>query len=532
MRSLVFTASASLLVAHAEGFMAPVGPQMRTMSMATAHQVPVLNAKLQPKWHAASAVRQSSLKMAEAEAVSETPAVEEVDEVAPTPPAFKDPEPVADALAGLTVAFSLLSKAIACSAIVGVSPLVGLWSSVFMGLITPLIGGRPGVISGTAAVVIVPLAGLTMTAGVQYMAPCIVIAALMQMAFGVFNLAKYAKLVTPQVLSGFLNGLGFILLMSQAKVFTGAAAAGTLAPTAIVAGLCYAIIQYLPKFTTAIPSSLAGLLAASGVATAFNLPLKTLAQAAPAGTFSGGLSTLPGLINPGELLSMLTSISALKLIVPVSISITIIALVETLLAGQVVDELTNTKMCPYPPKKDSEMTAEEKEELESCVVLPTTYDVPKRSVISMATANIASALFGGFGGCGLIPQTVLNIKSGGGGPLSVMSYAFAMAFFIVIGAPLVGQVPEAALAGVMLTVGADTVAWAGTANAIRAAFNPKNFPDKKGKAVAASTRLIELLSLGVVSYVCYFGNLAVGIIGGIIMQAILMKANNARLATA
>ena len=126
------------------------------------------------------------------------------------------PTMIQDALAGLTVAFSLLSKGIACSTIVGVNPLVGIWSSVVMGLTAPLIGARDGVISGTAAVVIVPLSALTQLHGVEYMALCILVAAFMQGLFGVLRLAKTADLVSDQVLSGFLNGLGLILLLSQA----------------------------------------------------------------------------------------------------------------------------------------------------------------------------------------------------------------------------------------------------------------------------------------------------------------------------
>ena len=127
MRALVYAASASLLVAHADGFMVPTGPAMR-VAPATLRPVPIAPAKLQPKWRTATL---PSIKMEEA---------------------TEEPSAMTDALAGLTVAFSLLSKAIACSAIVGVSPLVGLWSSVFMGILTPLIGARPGVISGLSLI--------------------------------------------------------------------------------------------------------------------------------------------------------------------------------------------------------------------------------------------------------------------------------------------------------------------------------------------------------------------------------------------
>ncbi|KAL3799424.1 hypothetical protein HJC23_013879 [Cyclotella cryptica] len=398
---------------------------------------------------------------------------------------------VQDMLAGLTVAFSLLSKAIACSAIVGVNPLVGLWSSVVMGLTAPLLGAREGVISGTAAVVVVPLSALTQTYGVEYMTLCILVAAVMQGLFGMFRLAKTADLVSEQVLSGFLNGLGLILLLSQASVFKAAATAGALIPAVSMSSLCFAIVQLLPRFTKAVPSSLVGLIVATYLGAALKLPLATLASSAAEGTFSGGLSALPSLVDLGLLQNQLKSPAALKLVLPAAISIMIIALVETLLAGKVVDD----------------MTGKQQEE-----------DVPTRSVLAMSSGNILSSLLGGFGGCGLIPQTVLNLKSGGGGAFSSISYAVAMGLFVVAFAPLVGQISQAALAGIMVTVAYDTVAWSSSAKAIKAVLNPSKYPGNDGKSVSRSERVIDLLALGISSWICYFGNLAVGIVAGVGFQ--------------
>ncbi|KAL9189224.1 hypothetical protein ACHAXT_011714 [Thalassiosira profunda] len=409
------------------------------------------------------------------------------------------PTMVQDTLAGLTVAFSLLSKAIACSAIVGVNPLVGLWSSVVMGITAPLIGAREGVISGTAAVVIVPLSALTQVHGVEYMTLCILASAVMQGLFGVFRLAKTADLVSEQVLSGFLNGLGLILLLSQASVFKAAAAAGALVPAVSMASLCFAIVQLLPKFTKAVPSSLVGLVVASGLGAALKLPLATLASSAAEGTFSGGLSSLPSLVNLGELQSMASSPAAWKLVLPPAISIMIIALVETLLAGKVVDDMVGEKQGE---------------------------DVPTRSVMAMSAGNALSGFLGGFGGCGLIPQTVLNLKSGGGGAFSSISYAIAMASFVLFFAPLVGKISSAALAGIMITVAYDTVAWESSAKAFKAVINPSKYTDEDGKAVSRAQRWIEMLALGISSGICYFGNLAVGIIAGVSFQRGLLSIYN------
>lgn len=301
-------------------------------------------------------------------------------------------------------------------------------------------------------------------------------------------------------------------MLSQASVFRAAAAAGALKPALSMAALCFSIVQILPIFTKAIPSSLVGLVVASGLGAALKLPLATLSSSAAEGTFSGGLSSLPRLVNLGELRSKVTSPAALKLVMPAAISIMIIALVETLLAGKVVDEMTGSKFCSPGTSQTED---------DECLV--SDYDVPTRSVLAMSAGNIISSLLGGFGGCGLIPQTVLNLKSGGGGPTSSISYAVAMASFVLFFAPLVGKISQAALAGIMITVAYDTVAWGSSLKSIKAAINPSAHPDVNGRAVGRTQRMIELLALGISSYICYFGNLAVGIIAGVTFQRSLVS---------
>ena len=288
------------------------------------------------------------------------------------------------------------------------------------------------------------------------------------------------------------------LLLSQASVFKAAKLAGTLKPAVSIAALCFSIVQVLPRFTKAVPSSLVGLVVASVVASALKLPLATLSSTSAEGTFSGGLSSLPRLVQFSQLRSQATSPEALQLVLPAAVSIMIIALVETLLANKVVDEMTG----------DNE-TAD--------------YDVPTRSVLAMSAGNIVSSLLGGFGGCGLIPQTVLNIKSGGVGSFSSVSYALAMASFVLFFAPLVGAISQAALAGIMITVAYDTVAWGSSLKAVQAVINPADHPDTTGQAVSRAQRTIELLALAMSSYICYFGNLAVGIIAGVVLQRGLLS---------
>jgi SulP family sulfate permease len=412
-----------------------------------------------------------------------------------------------DILAGITVAFSLLSKAIACSAIVGVNPLVGIWSSVIMGLTSPILRAQSGVISGTAAVVVVPLSALTVVHGTEYMTLCILLSAIMQGLFGIFRLAnKTANLVTDEVLSGFLNGLGGILFVSQVKVFKAAKTSGTFTPAVTMAALCYSIVQLLPRITKIVPSSLVGLVITSFIASTLKLPLATLSSTATAGTFTGGLSSLPRFISFSTLQSQAKSLNALKLVLPASISIMIIALVETLLAGKVVKDMVGNSSDDTTTNNDD--------------------DIPTQSVLAMSVGNIISASLGGFGGCGLIPQSVLNIKSGGGGPMSSISYALAMSSFVLFFAPLVGKIPEAVLAAIMLTVATDTVAWGPTLTAIQnMIYNPSPTTTTGSSKVSRIQRIIEFGALAITSYICYFGNLAVGIVAGVAFQRGLLSIN-------
>lgn len=418
-----------------------------------------------------------------------------------------------DVLAGTTVAFSLLSKAIACSAIVGVNPLVGIWSSVIMGLSSPLLRAQSGVISGTAAVVVVPLSALTLAHGTEYMTLCILLSALLQGLFGIFRLAnKTANLITPEVLSGFLNGLGGILFLSQVNVFKAAKTSGSLTPAVAMAALCYGIVQLLPRLTKSIvPSSLVGLVITSIIASSLKLPLATLSSTAAEGTFSGGLSSLPHFIQFRTLQSQAKSVDALKLVLPASLSIMIIALVETLLAGKVVKDMIGSSDDDTTTLSSSSSTDDDDD------VIAT------RSVLAMSAGNILSASLGGFGGCGLIPQSVLNIKSGGGGPLSSISYALAMASFVLFFAPLVGQIPEAVLAAIMLTVATDTVAWGPTLTSIQNMIYNPSTTTGSSTTVSRIQRIIEFGALAITSYVCYFGNLAVGILAGVAFQRGLLS---------
>ncbi|CAJ1380739.1 unnamed protein product [Effrenium voratum] len=394
---------------------------------------------------------------------------------------------VEEVLAGVSVAFSLLSKALACSAIVGTGPLVGLWSCVALGLAS-IAGMRPGVVAGSAAVVVVPLGGFVAQNGAHGLAlvPLVVtLAALLQLCAGVLGLARAVDLVSKEVLAGFLNALGLALLVSQLGAMATPQAAG-------LALICAALTQLLPS--APVPSSLVGLAVACGVGVALHFDVPTLAEKAKDPVaFAGGLAALPHFQLP-----QLPSIDDISIALPCAVSIAFIALLETLLAARVVDDRKCEELCTFFYDESGEL-----------VITPdgeaAPVDVPTSTVLSLAAGNGLSVLFGGFGGCGLVPQTVLNLNSGGGGPISVGSYAVSMVLFAVVLAPIVGQISVPALAGIMVAVSLDTMQFGPTRDAFKAAIANEDARMRFGVLVATAV-------------LCYQVDFAVGIVSGVLLD--------------
>ena len=241
---------------------------------------------------------------------------------------------VEEILAGISVAFSLLSKAIACSAIVGTGPLVGLWSSVALGFAS-LFGMRPGVVAGSAAVVVVPLGAFVATNGLGLVPLVVLLAAIIELVAGLVGFARTLDLVSKEVLAGFLNALGLALLVSQFGALSTPMGFG-------LAAICAALTQFLPS--APIPSSLVGLAVATAVGIGFNFDVPTLAMKAKDPTaFAGGLAALPQFQLP-----QMPSIDDVQLALPCAISIAFISLIETLLAARVVDDRKCEDLCTLP----------------------------------------------------------------------------------------------------------------------------------------------------------------------------------------
>ncbi len=394
------------------------------------------------------------------------------------------PQPTlaAETLSGINVAFSLLSKAVACSAIVGVDPLAGLWSSVALGGASLVGGMRPGVIAGSAAVVAVPLGAFAATHGTALVPLVVLLAALLEGMAGALGLARAVDLVSAEVLAGFLNALGAALLMSQVANLSSPYAAG-------VAGLCVALTRLLPS--KPIPSSLVGLGVASAVGSV--LGLDGLAAGADAAAFTGGLAALP---TPPDLAPLLNA-DAVAIAFPAACGIAFISILETLLAARVVDDNRCEELCTFFYDENDEIVLEGGQG---------PLGVPTSSVLALSLGNAVSAATGGFGGCGLVPQTVLNLQSGGAGAASVAAYASSMALFGLVLAPAVGQVSAAALAGVLVSVSIDTIQWRPSIDTLRAALDDDD---------DARRRLVVLV---VTAVLCYEVGFAAGIVAGVALD--------------
>ena len=363
-----------------------------------------------------------------------------------------------------------------------------------------------------------PLGAMVATHGTKYIPLTIFLCAIFEGIFGVLRLAKLTRFISESVLSGFLNGLGGLLFMSQLKVFTYAPA---FAPAVTCAGICATITELLPRVKSmpkalkAVPASLVGLAVATVAGILSGQPLKTLASTADPSTFLGGFSALPKFIDFGQLAAMFTSVPALKIAVPVAMSIAFISILETLLAAKVVDDMKGENLCTPGnlcalPGDDDPASKDEG------------FSVPDKSVIAMAVGNLISSLLGGFGGCGLIPQTVLNLKSGGGGPLSSLVYAVSMSVFVLLLAPLVGQVSQAALAGIMLSVAFSTVQFRPSLTILKRAFGQAPPAPLPAPGMPAEPPpLVALVSLVVTSYLCYSVDMATGIVAGVVLERVL-----------
>jgi SulP family sulfate permease len=333
-----------------------------------------------------------------------------------------------EVLAGLTTALALVPEVVAFALLAHISPLVGIGSAFVICLVTSMLGGRPGMISGAAGSVAVVIVSLVVQQGVEYLFLTVALMGLIQVAIGLLRLGKFIRLVPQPVVYGFVNGLAAIIFMAQLEQFKTHDAAGAahwLTGPALglmlgLVALTMAIVYFLPRFTKAVPSSLVAIAVVSALVIGGGLHTKSVGDIA---SIAGGLPTL-------HLPQVPLSWATLAVVLPYAFIMALVGLTESLLTLTVVDEMTDTR------------------------------GRGNQDCVAQGLANIASGLTGGMGGCAMIGQTMVNLESGGRGRLSGVVAAGALAGFVVAGSGLIERLPLAALVGVMFMVVIATFEWA------------------------------------------------------------------------
>lgn len=330
-------------------------------------------------------------------------------------------------LAGLTVALALVPEAVAFAFVAGVHPLVGLYAAFIVGLITALFGGRPGMISGATAALAVVMVALVATHGVQYLFATVVLMGILQLLAGVFRLGKFIRMVPHPVMLGFVNGLAIVIFLAQLGQFKVEDALGNQAwmsgfPLYMTLGLVLltmGIIWAAPKIVRSIPAPLLGILAVSLLVIFLDINVPRV----------GDLASIKGSLPTFAVPDVPLNWDTLMIILPYSLILAAIGLIESLLTLNLVAEMTET------------------------------HGGTSRECAAQGAANLVTGFFGGMGGCAMIGQSMINVKSGGRRRLSGISAALFLLCFILWASSLIEQIPVAALVGVMFMVVIGTFAW-------------------------------------------------------------------------
>jgi SulP family sulfate permease len=319
-----------------------------------------------------------------------------------------------DLLAGLVVALALIPEAIAFSIIAGVDPKVGLYASFSMAVVIAFAGGRPGMISAATGAMALVMVSLVKDHGLQYLLAATVLTGLLQIVAGALKLGSLMRFVSRSVITGFVNALAILIFLAQLPELTHVSWV-VYAMTA--AGLV--IIYGLPYLTKAVPSPLVCILVLTGVALALDLDIRTV----------GDMGELPDSLPVFLLPDMPLNLETLRIILPYSVTLAVVGLLESMMTTSIVDELTDT--------------ASNK----------------NRECVGQGVANIATGFIGGMAGCAMIGQSMINVKSGGRGRLSTLAAGIFLLIMVVFLGPWVGQIPMAALVAVMIMVSIGTFSW-------------------------------------------------------------------------
>lgn len=389
-----------------------------------------------------------------------------------------------EVLSGLTVALALVPEAVAFAFVAGVNPLVGLYAAFIVGLITALIGGRPGMISGATGALAVVMVSLVAQHGVEYLFATVVLMGLIQIFVGIMRWGKFIRLVPHPVMLGFVNGLAIVIFLAQMSQFqvpgsavvgahgleggqwlSGAPMAMMLALVAVTMG----IIWIMPRITNIIPAPLAGIGIVAAIVIGFGLDVPRV----------GDLASIQGGLPAFHIPMVPFNAETLWIILPYALILAAIGLIESLLTLNLVGEMTNKR------------------------------GGASQECVAQGVANTVTGVFGGMGGCAMIGQSMINVKSGGRTRIAGIAAALFLLCFIMFASGLIEQIPLAALVGVMFMVVIGTFAW--------------NSLTILRKVPATDAFVIVLVTI-----VTVMTDLATAVVVGVIVSALAYSWNNAK----
>ncbi|MAC96606.1 MAG: sodium-independent anion transporter [Flavobacteriales bacterium] len=379
-----------------------------------------------------------------------------------------------EVLSGLTVALALVPEAVAFAMIAGLAPLTGLYAAFVMGLVTSILGGRPGMISGATGAVAVVIVSLAASHGVEYIFATVILAGILQMTVGFLRLGKLMRLVPHPAIFGFVNGLAVIIFMSQLDQFKAPSGEWLSGESLyIILGLVLLtmlIIWGLPKITKAFPASLAAILTIFGIVAFFGIDTKTV----------GDIASIEGSFPPFHIPQIPFTWETLSIIFPYAAIVAGVGLIESLLTLNIVDEITETR------------------------------GRGNKEAVAQGTANILSGFFSGMGGCAMLGQSLINVSNGARARLSGIVAAVMLLVFIMFGSGIIEKLPMAALTGLMIMVAIGTFEWASLKTINRM---PKS----------------DILVMVLVTLVTIFlHNLALAVLVGVIISALVFAWDNAK----
>ena len=373
-------------------------------------------------------------------------------------------------LSGLTVALALVPEAIAFAFVAGVAPLSGLYAAFIVGLITAVFGGRPGMISGATGALAVVMVSLVMDHGAEYLFATVVLMGILQLIAGALKLGKFIRMVPESVMLGFVNGLAIVIGLAQLSQFKTVDELGNLVwisgdvliYSIIFVLLTMFIIWFLPKVTKIVPSTLAAILLTTVLVISLKIDIPSV----------GDLASVKGGLPDFSIPSVPYNLETLKIIFPYALILATIGLIESLLTLNLVGEITNKR------------------------------GGASQECLAQGLANSVTGFFGGMGGCAMIGQSMINVRSGGRTRIAGIAAALFLLTFILYTSSYIEMIPIAALVGVMFMVVIGTFAW----NSI-----------KFLRVVPRSDALVTIL----VTVVTVLEDLAVAVIVGVIVSALV-----------